>query len=123
MFSTRGLWQACRITLFTRDNCGLCAAARDVLSQVGDKRPFVLRTVDLAQPGSRAWRELYFDIPVVCCHLVGRVRPALTRGQIHISKEAAAEEQVATAAEAVKLMHRFTPAQVEARIDEVLRRN
>lgn len=66
MFASRRLLQACRITLFTRDNCSLCTTAKDVLSRVGSKRPFVFATVDLARPESRPWRELYdFDIPVV----------------------------------------------------------
>jgi hypothetical protein len=38
--------------------------------------------------------------------------------QIHISKAAAAEEQVTLASKAVKLMHRFTPEQVQAKMDE-----
>ncbi|EQL00601.1 hypothetical protein G6O67_002452 [Ophiocordyceps sinensis] len=103
MFASRRLLQACRITLFTRDNCSLCTTAKDVLSRVGSKRPFVFATVDLARPESRPWRELYdFDIPV-----------------IHISKAAAEEEDAGMAGEAVKLMHRFTPEQVEAKMDEV----
>ncbi|KAM4059490.1 glutaredoxin-like protein [Hirsutella rhossiliensis] len=103
MFASGRLLQACRITLFTRDNCSLCTTAKDVLSQVGNKRPFVFQKVDLALPESRPWRELYdFDIPV-----------------IHISKAAAKEEDVGMAGKAVKLMHRFTPEQVEAKMDKV----
>ena len=66
MLATSRLLQACRVTLFTRDGCGLCASAKAVLSDLGHRRPFVLREVDLARPESRPWRELYdFDIPVV----------------------------------------------------------
>ncbi|KAG6008872.1 hypothetical protein E4U21_003683 [Claviceps maximensis] len=103
MFVSQRLLQACRITLFTRDNCGLCAQAKSVLSDVWDQRPFAFNEVNLALKESKAWRELYdFDIPV-----------------IHISKSSAAEEQVSSAGKAVKLMHRFTTDQVQAKMDLV----
>ncbi|KJZ76601.1 hypothetical protein HIM_03937 [Hirsutella minnesotensis 3608] len=105
MFTSRRLLQACRITLFTRDNCGLCTAAKDVLSTVQAKRPFELQQVDLSLSKSKPWRDVYdFDIPV-----------------IHVSKATAKEEQVGSVGKAVKLMHRFTPEQVEAKMDEVER--
>lgn len=60
------LLQSCRITLFTRENCGLCTQARSVLSDVWDKRPFAFKEVDIIKPESKAWRDLYeFDVPVV----------------------------------------------------------
>lgn len=63
--STR-LLQSCRITLFTRENCGLCSRAKSALSHVWDSRPFVYSEVDIVAPGARAWRDLYdFDVPVV----------------------------------------------------------
>ena len=66
MRATSRLLQACRITLFTRENCGLCSQARSVLSKVWDKRPFVFIEVDIIKDESRAWRDLYeFDVPVV----------------------------------------------------------
>ncbi|TWU78428.1 hypothetical protein ED733_008831 [Metarhizium rileyi] len=103
MFVTNRLLQACRITLFTRDNCGLCTQAKVVLSDVWDRRPFVYKEVNLALPQSKSWRELYdFDIPV-----------------IHVSKADTPEEQVKAAGEAAKLMHRFTIEQVEAKMDQV----
>ncbi|OAQ63316.1 glutaredoxin domain-containing protein [Pochonia chlamydosporia 170] len=103
MFVTQRLLQACRITLFSRDNCGLCTQAKGVLSDVWDKRPFAYKEVNLALPESNSWRELYdFDIPV-----------------IHISKANAPEEQVSAATKAVKLMHRFTIQQVEEKMDQV----
>ncbi|PFH57453.1 hypothetical protein XA68_15042 [Ophiocordyceps unilateralis] len=103
MFASRRLLQACRITFFTRENCGLCAEAGATLSNVANNRPFVYVKVDLARPESRLWRELYdFDIPV-----------------IHISRASAEPEEVATASKAVKLMHRFTSAQIEAKMDQV----
>ncbi|KAG6290681.1 hypothetical protein E4U09_004306 [Claviceps aff. purpurea] len=103
MFASQRLLQACRITLFTRDNCGLCAQAKGVLSNVWDLRPFAYREVNLALPESNAWRELYdFDIPV-----------------IHVSKSSAEEEQVSSAGKAVKLMHHFTTDQVQAKMNQV----
>ena len=66
--STR-LLQACRITLFTRENCGLCTQARSVLSDVWDKRPFAFKEIDIIKPESKNWRDLYeFDVPVVSAH-------------------------------------------------------
>ncbi|KFA64124.1 hypothetical protein S40285_09867 [Stachybotrys chlorohalonatus IBT 40285] len=103
MFATRSLLQSCRITLFTRSNCGLCSQAKGVLSDVWDRRPFDFKEVDLAEPSQRSWKDLYdFDIPV-----------------IHISKAGDAEEEVSKAGKAVKLMHRFTPEQVQAKMDHV----
>ncbi|KAG5968559.1 hypothetical protein E4U56_000308 [Claviceps arundinis] len=103
MFASQRLLQACRITLFTRDNCGLCTQAKGVLSNVWDQRPFAYKEVNLALLESKTWRELYdFDIPV-----------------IHVSKSSAEEEQVASAGKAVKLMHRFTTDQVQAKMDQV----
>ena len=63
---TSRLFQACRITLFKREGCGLCTQARSVLSDVWDKRPFAFAEVDIIKPESQAWRDLYdFDVPVV----------------------------------------------------------
>ncbi len=60
------LLQSCRITLFTRENCGLCTQAKSVLSDVWDKRPFAFKEVDIIKPESKPWRDLYeFDVPVV----------------------------------------------------------
>lgn len=71
---TSRLLQACKITLFTRKNCGLCDSARSVLSDVWDKRPFVFREIDIVNPEAKSWKDLYdFDVPVVrsshCDHL------------------------------------------------------
>lgn len=66
MFVTRRLLHACRITLFSRDDCGLCTQAKGVLSDVWDKRPFDYKEVNLAKPEFKHWKNLYdFDIPVV----------------------------------------------------------
>ncbi len=58
--------QACRITLFTREHCGLCVRAKTVLSNVWDSRPFVYREIDIIKAEAKAWRDLYdMDVPVV----------------------------------------------------------
>lgn len=67
---------ACRITLFTRANCGLCAQAKDVLARAGASRPFDYVEVDIVK--SQPWRDLYdFDVPVVRPH---RDRPQRSQG-------------------------------------------
>lgn len=38
--------------------------------------------------------------------------------QIHIAKASSPKEDVATASKAIKLMHRFTPDQVESKMDQ-----
>lgn len=63
---TSRLSHSCRITLFTRKHCGLCIAARSVLSDVWDARPFAFKEVDIVEPKAKSWKELYdFDVPVV----------------------------------------------------------
>ncbi|KAI1460360.1 hypothetical protein F4805DRAFT_454782 [Annulohypoxylon moriforme] len=102
MRATRRLLQACRITLFTRENCGLCTTARSVLSDVWDTRPFQFKEIDIIESESKpSWRDLYeFDVPV-----------------IHISKSSAPEEHPQSASKAIKLMHRFTTEQVKDKMD------
>lgn len=66
MRATTRFLQSCRITLFTRENCGLCTQAKSVLSDVWDRRPFVYKEIDIVKPESKPWRDLYeFDVPVV----------------------------------------------------------
>ncbi|KAI1342458.1 hypothetical protein F5Y15DRAFT_304976 [Xylariaceae sp. FL0016] len=102
--SAKQLLHACRITLFTRQNCGLCSQARSVLSDVWDVRPFNFVQVDIVESKTTpSWRDHYeFDVPV-----------------IHISKSTAPEEQPQSVSQAVRLMHRFTTEQVKAKMDEV----
>ncbi|KAF2460863.1 hypothetical protein BDY21DRAFT_268062, partial [Lineolata rhizophorae] len=96
-----------RLTLFTRSPCGLCDAAKAVLSRVRARRPrCAYAEVDVMAPGQARWKALYeFDAPVVHVDRVGGAggAPAAT----------------ATAAATKKLMHRFGEAQVEALMDEV----
>lgn len=64
------LLQSCRITLFTRENCGLCTQAKSVLSQVRGTRPFEFKEIDITKAGAKGWRDLYdFDVPVVSLYL------------------------------------------------------
>lgn len=64
--TSRLLQLPCRITLFTREHCGLCVSARSVLSEVWDSRPFVYKEVDIVKPAAQQWKDLYdFDVPVV----------------------------------------------------------
>lgn len=64
--SIRLLQHACRITLFTRQNCMLCTNAKGVLSDVWDKRPFEYREIDVMAPEGKSWKDFYeFDTPVV----------------------------------------------------------
>lgn len=63
---TSRLLQSCRITLFTRETCGLCTQAKSVLSDVWDTRPFQYKEVDIMKPEAKGWRDIYdFDVPVV----------------------------------------------------------
>lgn len=66
--TTRLLQHACRITLFTRETCGLCTQAKSVLSDVWDRRPFEYKEIDIIKSEQiPRWRDLYeFDVPVVC---------------------------------------------------------
>ncbi|KAI1847299.1 hypothetical protein JX266_006524 [Neoarthrinium moseri] len=102
--TSRLLQHACRITLFTRENCGLCTQARSVLSDVWNQRPFEFKEIDIVKSESiPRWRDLYdFDVPV-----------------IHVSKATAPEEQPQSASKAVKLMHRFTTDEVQSKMDAV----
>ncbi|UQC79928.1 glutaredoxin-like domain-containing protein [Colletotrichum lupini] len=99
--------QPCRITLFSRDECGLCVRAKSALSNVWDRRPFAYTEVVITKPENKKWRDLYdFDVPVFTA-------------KIHISKAEAPEEDVKLVGKAVKLMHRFDPDQIEAKMDQV----
>ncbi|CAI6098179.1 unnamed protein product [Clonostachys chloroleuca] len=126
MFATRRLLQSCRITLFTRPGCGMCDQAKESLSKVWDARPFAYVEENIDVKGSK-WRDLYdFDVPVVSFMVLYFKSNWLAANgsnsmisQIHISKSSSPSEDVTTASKAVKLMHRFTPEQVQTKMDEV----
>ncbi|KAK8083496.1 glutaredoxin domain protein [Apiospora saccharicola] len=100
--TTRLFQNACRITLFTRENCGLCTQAKSVLSNVWDSRPFDYEEVDIIKDNTiPPWRDLYeFDVPV-----------------IHVSKATAPKEDPKSASKALKLMHRLKEVDVQAKLD------
>ncbi|PMD17458.1 hypothetical protein NA56DRAFT_662101 [Hyaloscypha hepaticicola] len=101
--SVRLLQHSCRITLFTRANCSLCTKAKQTLSTVWDVRPFEFKEIDIMKPEETKWRDLYeFDTPV-----------------IHINSSKKGEELPELASKVKKLMHRFSPEEVEAKMDAV----
>ncbi|KAG7134190.1 Glutaredoxin-like protein like [Verticillium longisporum] len=103
MFPTARLLHPCRITLFTRDGCGLCVRAKSALSNVWDRRPFDFHEVKITTLEAKPWKDLYdFDVPV-----------------IHFAKSGAPDEDPKLVTKALKLMHRFDPADVEAKMDEI----
>ncbi|KAK0753942.1 hypothetical protein B0T18DRAFT_434496 [Schizothecium vesticola] len=103
MRATTRLLQSCRVTFFTRENCGLCTNARKVLADVWEKRPFAFSEIDIVKPEHKSWRDKYdFDVPV-----------------IHISKASAPVEDPSLSSKAVKLMHRFTQDEVLSKMDGV----
>ena len=118
------LYQACRITLFTRDNCGLCVRAKSALSHVWDSRPFVYHEIDIIKPEFQGWRDCYdMDVPVVrTLASISMDEWVLIPMQIHISKAGAPEENPSLASKAIKLMHRFSPKDIQSKMDEVEKR-
>lgn len=67
MFRVTSRLLDCRITLFTRVNCSLCDAAKSVVGNVRERRPFTYHEIDVMQPGQEKWKSVYeFDTPVVC---------------------------------------------------------
>ena len=84
MRATTRLLQSCRVTFFTRENCGLCTNARKVLADVWEKRPFVFSEIDIVKPEHKSWRDKYdFDVPVVSGSFLGG--RALTQGSRYTS--------------------------------------
>ncbi|KAH6678369.1 hypothetical protein B0J14DRAFT_320828 [Halenospora varia] len=99
--SSRLLQHACRITLFTRQNCSLCINAKQTLSTVWDKRPFVYKEIDVMEPEFKGWKDLYeFDTPV-----------------IHVNRTELGEERPELSSKALKLMHRFSAEQIQEKMD------
>ncbi|GAM82103.1 hypothetical protein ANO11243_000820 [Dothideomycetidae sp. 11243] len=95
---------ACRITLFTRDNCSLCNDAKHVLSKVWDRRPYEYDEVDVMAEDQNSWKSVYeFDTPV-----------------IHIDKTLEGNQRFQTTTAALKLMHRFREDQIEQMMDQAM---
>lgn len=60
-----------KITLFTKNDCGLCHGVLFVIQKVRRRIPFELELVDIAAAGNETWHDAYKeDIPVV--HLNGK---------------------------------------------------
>lgn len=59
------------LTLFTREECGLCSSALYVLNRVRREFGVELEMIDIAAPGNERWLKAYSEhIPVV--HFQGR---------------------------------------------------
>ncbi|KAF1356975.1 glutaredoxin-like domain-containing protein [Delphinella strobiligena] len=103
MFPTPVLRQhVCRLTLFTRANCGLCDNAKKVLENVWYRRPFEYDEIDVMSYDK--WKDVYeFDTPVV-----------------HIDKIKENSSDFSTTTRARKLMHRFKVAEIEKLMDEAM---
>ena len=68
------LQHTARITLFTRQNCSLCDAAKVVIENLSKRRRFDFHLVDVMQNNNEKWRFLYeFDTPVVGIELLSEV--------------------------------------------------
>jgi glutaredoxin len=112
------LFQACRITFFTRDGCKLCTDAKQTLSDVWDVRPFVYREINVMKPDQTMWRNLYeFDTPVVSISRV--IKTKANSGEIHVANASSPEEDPELSGKAKKLMHRFSAEEVQKKMDNV----
>lgn len=111
---------ACRVTLFTRDNCSLCTDAKAVLSKVWDRRPFEYDEINVMAIDQKIWRDAYeFDTPVVgerddC------IKASLTRVQVHVDKTKEGNMRFTTSKQALKLMHRFKEDEIEKLMDKAM---
>lgn len=86
-----------------RDNCGLCVRAKSALSHVWDRRPFDFKEVNITHPEAKPWKDIYdFDVPA-----------------IHVTQSDAPAEDPKAVSKAIKLMHRFSPEDIEAKMDQV----
>ncbi|KKK17057.1 hypothetical protein P175DRAFT_0491082 [Aspergillus ochraceoroseus IBT 24754] len=99
MLPTARLFQAARVTLFTRAGCGLCDTAKYNVTQVRKRRPFNYAEVDIMVPNNKEWKDVYeFDVPVL---------------HVQFAKNAAGE-----LSDPKKLFHRFTEQEVESLVGD-----
>lgn len=113
----------CRLTLFTRANCGLCDNAKKVLSNVWDRRPFEYDEIDVMSPAHDKWKNVYeFDTPVVSLdfHISNRFSIAENPTKVHVDKTKENNSDFSTTTQARKLMHRFKEAEIEKLMDEAM---
>ncbi|KAI9372488.1 hypothetical protein BJX61DRAFT_443093 [Aspergillus egyptiacus] len=97
MLPTTRLFQAARVTLFTRAGCGLCDTAKLTVNKLHKRCPFDYSEVDIMGPGNKAWKDVYeFDVPVL------HVQSA-TNGTLSDPK---------------KLFHRWTEQEVETLVND-----
>ena len=55
-----------RLTLFTRQNCGLCDVAKARIEEVKKRRTVEYEEIDIIAEGQKKWRDVYeFDVPVL----------------------------------------------------------
>lgn len=102
MRASPSLFNATRLTLFTRANCGLCDVAKVRIQEFQKKRSIGYSEIDIMAPGQQRWRDAYdFDVPV-----------------LHIDGGLGSNDSTTLDA-AKKLMHRFTVEEVEAAVAEV----
>ncbi|KAK4902092.1 hypothetical protein LTR27_000994 [Elasticomyces elasticus] len=88
--------------MFSRPNCSLCDDAKVVVRRVVERRPAEYKEYAVMNAGNERWKDLYeFDTPVVHVNRIS----SFSNGE--------------TTAQAKKLMHRFTEAQLQAAMDEV----
>ena len=91
-----------RLTLFTRANCSLCETAKTNITKVQKKRPIDYSEIDVMAQGQEHWKDLYeFDTPV-----------------LHVQRVSYTYSKPDIVSEAKKLMHRFSPEQIEKLVDE-----
>lgn len=96
------LMYSARLTLFTKNDCGLCTTAKSRLLEVQKKRTVEYREVDIMSPENKEWMDKYaFDVPV-----------------LHVSRVMHTYSKPDIVSEEKKLMHRFEVAEVERLIDE-----
>ncbi|KAK5712869.1 hypothetical protein LTR17_017838 [Elasticomyces elasticus] len=97
--------------MFSRRNCLLCDDAKVVVRKVMEKRPAEYKEYDVMNAGNERWKDLYeFDTPVACVFEF--------RFVVHIDRTSSLSKGETTA-QAKKLMHRFTEAQLQAAMDAV----
>lgn len=90
-----------RLTLFTRANCSLCETAKANIAEVQKKRQVDYTEIDVMARGQEAWKGFYeFDVPV-----------------LHVQRVFSTSSKPVVS-EAKKLMHRFSPDEIESLVDE-----
>lgn len=91
-----------RLTLFTRANCSLCDTAKTHVTVVRQKRVVDYSEIDVMAQGEEKWKDLYeYDTPV-----------------LHVQRVSHTYSKPDVVSEAKKLMHRFSPEDVEKLVDE-----